>query len=598
MASSAVSEIPSLFNNAMPANVPLEQGGTSSDRSQILWHGSCHHCHHFHISRRIRLPQPDQHLRVFCCRCSRQLFGIGRNSTQISLASVHTSSTLDQDNELPYGNSSGELACIDVPARSDINDRGTALRGDPRDSQVHVRSISPSVGSSVSLRRAQTNTDDTKEASNGLVESEASGGVDGRDRRGRNNSNVLGKKLLKRLKNRLKGGLARSNGLLKHKPLKQDAFTMTEPYPTTSLSSALDVQVDSRSVSRQIQGPLAVHGRHNLRNSLGIEHVSGGATSPSAQKREKLKAQRAEKTLHKRAIQRRKCYCSDNCRCMKGRRDSFMRSRALDTHSNHHDEPSDVDSTRPQPPAFTLIDNEVGSPSTSRSNLADTDVPLVEGHQQRGIVRFAGTHLDPTLRSSSFRSSSIHLEEPRDSHQSTSTGMSQATTLVSSRGSRRGRGRRQTITRTQSLPTIVLHDTASFAEQARPETVEAIRRHDEVFLQASHTQQNTEHVDATDFASLSRQTTQQSSSGVSENAYASATSLSHLAVVGDESQQADQEVTSNGPELADLTLDESDITTPQAGVPVADNQGLPSQPLNEQPDGIIDALEQLSGEDE
>ena len=52
-------------------------------------HGSCSRCHHFHINRLIPL-DPTAHTRVPCERCGHQMFGLGRSTTQYTLASVNT----------------------------------------------------------------------------------------------------------------------------------------------------------------------------------------------------------------------------------------------------------------------------------------------------------------------------------------------------------------------------------------------------------------------------------------------------------------------------------------------------------------------------
>ena len=52
-------------------------------------HGSCSKCHHFHIN--CLLPHdPTTHTRFRCEHCGHQMFGLGRSTTQYTLASVNT----------------------------------------------------------------------------------------------------------------------------------------------------------------------------------------------------------------------------------------------------------------------------------------------------------------------------------------------------------------------------------------------------------------------------------------------------------------------------------------------------------------------------
>ena len=56
-------------------------------------HGSCSSCHHFHINCLVR-HDPTEHTRVRCEECGHQMFGLGRSTTQYTLASVDTGTTI------------------------------------------------------------------------------------------------------------------------------------------------------------------------------------------------------------------------------------------------------------------------------------------------------------------------------------------------------------------------------------------------------------------------------------------------------------------------------------------------------------------------
>ena len=67
----------------------------SSDTSfRIPFHGSCPSCHHFHINLPFTFSlDSTEHTRLSCERCNHPMFGLGRASTQNTLASVESGST-------------------------------------------------------------------------------------------------------------------------------------------------------------------------------------------------------------------------------------------------------------------------------------------------------------------------------------------------------------------------------------------------------------------------------------------------------------------------------------------------------------------------
>ena len=63
----------------------------SSNRIEIPYHGSCPRCHHLHTSVLLAFPlDPSMHTRFKCEDCSHQMFGLGRTSTQTTLASIES----------------------------------------------------------------------------------------------------------------------------------------------------------------------------------------------------------------------------------------------------------------------------------------------------------------------------------------------------------------------------------------------------------------------------------------------------------------------------------------------------------------------------
>ena len=70
---------------------PLE---TSETNFEIPFHGSCSSCHHFHINLPFTVTLDSMvHTRLYCEKCRHPMFGLGRASTQNTLASVESGST-------------------------------------------------------------------------------------------------------------------------------------------------------------------------------------------------------------------------------------------------------------------------------------------------------------------------------------------------------------------------------------------------------------------------------------------------------------------------------------------------------------------------
>ena len=74
---------------------PASMGSPDNDHSnniiEVSYHGSCPKCHHLHTSVPFAFPlDPSMHTRFKCKDCSHQMFGLGRTSTQTTLASIES----------------------------------------------------------------------------------------------------------------------------------------------------------------------------------------------------------------------------------------------------------------------------------------------------------------------------------------------------------------------------------------------------------------------------------------------------------------------------------------------------------------------------
>ena len=70
---------------------PHEHHNSSEANVGIPFHGSCSKCHHFHNNHQFTFSLDSTvHTRLFCERCNHPMFGLGRASTQNTLASVES----------------------------------------------------------------------------------------------------------------------------------------------------------------------------------------------------------------------------------------------------------------------------------------------------------------------------------------------------------------------------------------------------------------------------------------------------------------------------------------------------------------------------
>ena len=96
-------------------STPRSSGVGSPSSYEINYHGSCPKCHHLHTNCPFKAPRdPNVHRRFECEACQHPIFGIGRASTQTTLASVE-SIPIQRD---PTSGTSRPLSlqtCVNVP---------------------------------------------------------------------------------------------------------------------------------------------------------------------------------------------------------------------------------------------------------------------------------------------------------------------------------------------------------------------------------------------------------------------------------------------------------------------------------------------------
>ena len=439
-------------------------GNIERGLSILLYHGTCGRCHHLHTAQPIDCIsgiRSGQHQRIRCVKCKHHLFGLGSNSTQTTLASALTSSSWEN-----------EMDSTDETAVACTNSRCSERSPSHAKSDEATASTSPPATNSLQqtedqyIERVPENAPVTRSRSQRAA-------FFNRPRSWLSPRSVANKtaddattrpwKLPKKITHLFSG-------------FRRTGTTRNFAQPQTALD---DDQINPRSTTRDVgvmtenTVPDSFGGFPSLweeaRTQNAAPPLADQATNVAfvsesrASKRQRIYNARYEKTIRRRALRRRKCYCSRNCPCNK--RDPVEINHA-----------SPIESNQPQPP----LENRSESPTDTESEiLSSTPCPVRERIDR--VTQFLGEHFpDIPYRVSTGRESSIHLEYPRSSRESSSTsaGLSQATTAIDSRSSGAHRDRLVMLRRSNRSPALL--PDVRFSEQERPDVLPAIRRVDEL----------------------------------------------------------------------------------------------------------------------
>ncbi|KAL8950372.1 MAG: hypothetical protein Q9222_003589 [Ikaeria aurantiellina] len=108
---------------------------------EVPIHGSCSQCHHLHTNKALQLPlDPETHTRFLCERCKHPILGIGRTSTQTTLASIETTAPLRQPQQTTAD--SGREDDYEV---ADISVQAPPLRVDTSGNSGHLSTITEGI---------------------------------------------------------------------------------------------------------------------------------------------------------------------------------------------------------------------------------------------------------------------------------------------------------------------------------------------------------------------------------------------------------------------------------------------------------------------
>ncbi|MCJ1461472.1 hypothetical protein MMC07_000069 [Pseudocyphellaria aurata] len=414
-----------------------------NETMEIPFHGSCPKCHHLHTNRPFTIfTDSTKHSRFQCDACQHHILGIGRASTQTTLASVESipvqsnrhNVTSRPSNLQNCVNAPPQASTIDSPVRPDQLNNTSHLSTITEANTLNGGSRSPSyrqAGVSVSPRRGNS----PSPQANGALAAQERLGEDGKApiryppfkikslfRRGKERLLSKSGKLKKifgfRSKNARTG--QKHSQDLKDSPPNPPAgkISSTDARATSVHFETNEIQLRGRSTpipsSLAAENPEvvtdlpseAVHDETRPTNLRQLEAeeaqdptgnaVEAEARDPTGdpseagsdvdedqrvatQKREKIRARRREATLKSEALRKPSCHCGAGCHCLG---DGGESDRATEGHIA----PSPI-------PISEVPDHSVLGPlaNPSRSNISETS----HGNT-RLFLSGIGAHINPS----------------------------------------------------------------------------------------------------------------------------------------------------------------------------------------------------------
>lgn len=462
------------------ADYPSTEHSTSHQETghEYLFHGSCSRCHHLHSAFKLCLSTNERrHKRYPCENCKVPLFGIGRTSTQSSLASLETVSSLRSSRSRRIAVLTSIPACSNhvedislerrdpssivqgtlphhgfpqkTSAVSSSQTRVSAVQGRPAE-QLFYPEISP-----VRERLTSDKIPIAPPKSSHLKQEATIPAQSGSLR------TSAARKVLDHLKTKFQWRRIRSRKVVKNVGTMTDELAVPIDEAQDFPGSAVDEEVLSPSMDEPHPDVVdtAEHRAHH-------DELADGEWDPLKSKRDRLRVQRRQATLKYQCGQQRICLCDEGCHCMGSKGSTTPRSigsRAL--------------WNIPQHQLDHLLREETES-------LSDSPQEPARHHSPARHVAFAGAHVEEERRDCQDPAGGrLTAEEFQFSRQSTSTSTtvtSQATTAIDSSSSG-GRSSRQQSQRASSLPLQPFIELLNqYIEQARPEVLTALREYSAV----------------------------------------------------------------------------------------------------------------------
>ena len=305
------------------------------DHFRTRFHGSCSRCKHYHRHKTLDISKDEsKHIRLYCEKCQHPMIGLGRASTQVTLAS---------SDSIPTSSRHLFRFMAFTPCTNQSQPKSVASASDPRPNPSTP--LAYSYGSSVHPDRPQYHFKDNlsgvqKERARSSQRGETQGVQVQQQQQQQRHANqqfsIRGvlfriRTVGRRIKNKLKQRLRKSNG-------KKDEIS-SDMRPTVSIHrrrseqamTALDTQ---DLVSRQeVPVPDEKWLISSEHTSVPGEHTSvlGEQTSflkEDIPKEERLRIFRHEKTLRRDSLAQGGCNCDDHCLC---RSDPECADRGLTT---------------------------------------------------------------------------------------------------------------------------------------------------------------------------------------------------------------------------------------------------------------------------
>ena len=442
-----------------PTNTTSSGGDRSNNIIEVPYHGSCPRCHHLHTSVLVAFPlDPGVHTRFKCEDCNHQMFGLGRTSTQTTLASVE-STRKRNSSETPNG------TCFNRPTpppSSRIEPVASSEQSNYLDKLSTISEVNSPAPRSRSTSEIPPQSGPTKRPLDVSTKSYPSpprpieGGhswhsdllgpprqteqhKSGNVKPGYGVKQWARKRLFGRSRLLRIPGLAWINRKSSKETSPEFQTTMRVPivgHAQTGLDPESTSGVGTSDVpaleSRDLSTPAATFqaGEHSISFSELQEAPANRENLPQTPqevlprtKEERIKIKRKTETLKRKAMEQPKCECTDGCHCMKSsQRSSF-------TSNDKRTSPGNV-----QVPPHSL--DHILDPSESSSEGPSFPLP-----GSLAALEGLGSHLgtERSLSSSAENSSTVAESSRAPSRLSQHTAVDGSTVSVTRRPASLGR---------------------------------------------------------------------------------------------------------------------------------------------------------------
>lgn len=466
-------------------------GASNSNENTISlpYHGSCPKCHHLHTNILFTIPNDlTKHSRFRCEACEHQIFGIGRTSTQTTLASIESIPQRHQQTRETTRLPNRQI-CVNastVPENIESNPPDGPEEPPTPGLLTPIPETNPASGRSRSTSDLQR-PGPTLPAGEAGRPCETKNGVSAPSSAGEDHiapASELGKI---RRAHRHKPSLRRLKSLFrsavgKGKNLFGNHIGMT---PVPGHSQPLHQRTAETGSSRDAVEPMATSTRtpnprglgstatrkivHTAPSALSLpqaprlprERVRGTVDSESDSKRRRIYHHRREKTLKSEAAQRPVCDCHPGCHCMRG---------------DHSLENESKDMSISRVPDYAL-DLPIAPPSrNSTSSTSSGRLFPPSHHALLGI----GNHFPSSERGSTPGSSSSELHLNEMSANNTICGSNDSSAYLAggrTPGAQTSSSSRREVNRlSQSTATGSVNDSSTSLPNGRPQGVQTSGR--------------------------------------------------------------------------------------------------------------------------